>query len=60
MGRGMGRGMGFQTPYAAPPPAYKAPLAPTSRDAEKETLKRYLTDLETQLKEVKKRLEELE
>jgi hypothetical protein len=43
----------------APQPPYEAPLAPTSRDAEKETLKKNLTDLETQLNEVKKRLEEL-
>jgi hypothetical protein len=35
------------------------PLAPMSRDEEKEMLKRHLTDLEAQLKEVKKRLEEL-
>ena len=61
MGRGMGRGMGMglQTPYTVPQPAYEKPLAPTSRDEEKETLNRHLTDLETQLKEVKKRLEEL-
>ena len=58
-GRGMGRGMGIRTPYTAPQPGYEAPLAPTSPDEVKETLKRHLTDLETQLKEVKKRLEEL-
>ena len=59
MGRGMGRGMGLQAPYIAPQPAYEAPLAPTSPDEEKEMLKRHLTDLEAQLKAVKKRLEEL-
>ena len=58
-GRGMGRGMGFQAPYTAPPPGYEAPPVPTSRDEAKEMLKRHLTDLEAQLKEVKKRLEDL-
>jgi len=58
-GRGMGRGMGFRAPYTAPPPGYEAPPAPTSRDEAKEMLKRHLTDLEAQLKEVKKKLEEL-
>ena len=58
-GRGMGRGMGFRAPYTAPQPGYEAPPAPTSRDEAKEMLKRHLTDLEAQLKEVKKKLEEL-
>ena len=60
MGRGMGRGIGFQAPYTASQPVYEAPLAPTSRDDEKEMLKRHLKDLEIQLNEIKKRLEELE
>jgi hypothetical protein len=55
----MGRGMGFRAPYAASQPAYEAPPVPTSSDEEKEMLKRHLTDLQAQLKEVKKRLEEL-
>lgn len=59
MGRGMGRGIGLRAPYTAPQSGYEAPLAPTSSDEEKETLKRHLTNLEAQLKEVKKRLEEL-
>ncbi|MCW3989729.1 MAG: DUF5320 family protein [Candidatus Bathyarchaeota archaeon] len=58
-GRGMGRGMGFRAPYTAPQPGYEAPPAPTSRDEAKEMLKGHLTDLEAQLKEVKKRLEDL-
>ncbi len=58
-GRGMGRGMGFRAPYTAPQPGYDAPPAPTSRDEAKEMLTRHLTDLEAQLKEVKKRLEDL-
>ncbi len=57
--RGMGRGMGFRAPYTAPQPGYDAPPAPTSRDEAKEMLTRHLTDLEAQLKEVKKKLEEL-
>jgi predicted Fe-Mo cluster-binding NifX family protein len=60
MGRGMGRSMGLRAPYTVLQPGYEAPLAPTNRDEEKETLKRHLTDLEAQLKKVKKRLEELE
>ncbi len=61
MGRGMGRGMGMglQNPYTVPQPAYEKTLTPTSRDDEKETLKRHLTYLEKQLKDVKKRLAEL-
>jgi hypothetical protein len=55
----MGRGMGFRAPYTAPQPGYEAPPAPTSRDEAKEMLKRHLTDLEAQLKEVKKKLEDL-
>jgi hypothetical protein len=55
----MGRGMGLRAPYTAPQSGYEAPLAPTSSDEEKETLKRHLTNLEAQLKEVKKRLKEL-
>jgi hypothetical protein len=58
-GRGMGRGMGFRAPYTAPQPGYEAPPAPTSRDEAKELLTRHLPDLEAQLKEVKKRLEDL-
>ena len=58
-GAGGGRDIGYRAPYTAPFPAYEASLAPTSRDEEKETLKRLLTDLEAQLKEVKKRVEEL-
>jgi predicted Fe-Mo cluster-binding NifX family protein len=58
MGRGMGIGMGFRAPYTAQQPGYEPPPVPTGRDEEKEMLKRHLTDLELQLKEVKKRLEE--
>jgi len=61
MGRGMGRGrgIGLQTSYTASQPTYSTPQTPTSRDEEKEMLKRHLTDLEKQLIEVRKRLEEL-
>lgn len=61
MGRGMGRGrgIGLQTSYTASQPTHSVPQTPTSRDEEKEMLKRHLTDLEKQLIEVRKRLEEL-
>jgi predicted Fe-Mo cluster-binding NifX family protein len=58
-GAGRGRGMGFRTSYTAPFPEYETSIAPTSSEEDKETLKRLLTDLEAQLKEVKKRLGEL-
>ena len=57
-GRGMGRGMGFPTLYD---PIQSIPLKTEMNENNvKGVLKKRLKDLEIQLKEVKKRLEEIE
>lgn len=55
MGRGMGRGVYSPGQQPTPPPSG----VPASRDEEKEILRQNLAELERQLKEVRKRLEEL-
>ncbi len=63
MGRGMGRGMGVgremgMYPYQPQAPA-QPPPAPMTREQEIEALTGRMEQLESQLKELKKRLEEL-
>jgi predicted Fe-Mo cluster-binding NifX family protein len=59
MGRGLGRGMGRDIYNPGQQPTPPPSSVPTSRDEEKEILMQHLTELERQLKEVRKRMEEL-